>query len=258
MKTTIVRNRPRRIGFALVSATLILAAAPAQATNLDLAPLPLFLGGMVEPNVMLTFDDSGSMNRSYMPDSLDVDYDKKRGLAAAWNGIAYNPDIKYALPVGPDGASLPAPDIKVSSWTAWHDGYLNYAMKKSWPTSSTCTTKTNTIDLKKNYRPTWDYFGDNCNSDYLEQVSGLWEYHKFGQDKAEPAYYFRRNTSLAGCTASDLKDEDCYEKIFVTNAEAYNFAVWYSYYRKRTYTAKAGISLAFNDLSPAMRVGFAA
>jgi type IV pilus assembly protein PilY1 len=250
MKTTIVRHRLQRTGLALASAVLMLAAAaPARATNLDLAPLPLFLGGMVEPNVMMTFDDSGSMYWSYMPDTINVDYNKKRGLSASWNGMAYNPAITYALPVGPDGASLPAPTIKNKNWTAWNDGYLNYAKSKGWTTSSTCT-----INLYSAYRPTWHY-GNHCDTNYTYTENGYPEYHTLGQAGGRQAYYYVRNTSLTGCTASDLTDEDCYKEELVTDANAYNFAVWYSYYRKRTYTAKAGIARAFNDLSPAMRVG---
>ena len=40
----------------------------ASAATLDISNVPLYLGGAVEPNIMFTLDDSGSMQFEVMPD----------------------------------------------------------------------------------------------------------------------------------------------------------------------------------------------
>ncbi len=76
------------------------------------------------------------------------------------------------------------------------------------------------------------------------------------------AYYYRFNTSLSGCLGSnDINNESCYERVFVTansgiggTDERQNFANWYSFYRNRALATLSAASLAFFDLSPAVRL----
>ena len=54
---------------AAVAATVAMAAsAGVVAAPLNLPKPPLFLNSAVDPNLAVTFDDSGSMNSGYMPD----------------------------------------------------------------------------------------------------------------------------------------------------------------------------------------------
>ena len=43
---------------------------PAQTVNSAPAQLPLYLGGVVEPNIVFTLDDSGSMHWELMPEAI--------------------------------------------------------------------------------------------------------------------------------------------------------------------------------------------
>jgi type IV pilus assembly protein PilY1 len=261
-------GKSQRNAFMAVGMSLLVgaAAAPATAAQLDLAPLPLFLGGLVDPNVMFTMDDSGSMSWSYMPDarrSFTVKINNNdttvyghtlnRGLAANWNWMAFDPNLDYPLPVGPDGKALPEPNYqaakgnKAASLIAWDDGYKHYAYIQNprWTTTDSCE-----IDLVSSYRPTWHY-GDQCNSTD-ENVEGWPEYHALGATK-EPPYYYQYDGS------GDVEDEANYVRVNVDTADPVmmkKFGRWYSYYRKRTLLAKAGISRAFFDLPSGMRVGF--
>ncbi|TDN56219.1 type IV pilus assembly protein PilY1 [Azoarcus indigens] len=68
---------------------------------------------------------------------------------------------------------------------------------------------------------------------------------------AEPFYYYAYNGT--GSTNSDSS----YAKTYLTtDAQRQNVANWYSYYRTRLYTARAGTSLAFSGISDSYRVGY--
>ncbi|WP_138441951.1 pilus assembly protein [Marinobacter alexandrii] len=74
-----------------------------------------------------------------------------------------------------------------------------------------------------------------------------------------PAFYYRFN-STDQCE-SNPKNNNCYSLVFLTNESAeqqQNFANWYSYYNRRDFASRAGISEAFFDLPPNIRVGYGA
>lgn len=89
-----------------------------------------------------------------------------------------------------------------------------------------------------------------------------------GTQFGRPAYYYVRDTSLAGCTATDLTDEDCYKLVFVSSTsgknrtddaaagtdERTNFAIWYSFYRNRALATQAAAQIAFATLPPEVRL----
>lgn len=79
------------------------ANAASPTTTVDLATTPLANSSttVVKPNIMFTLDDSGSMDRDYLPDWANSNTAKlKRN--AAYNGVAYNPSIVYTKPVNYD------------------------------------------------------------------------------------------------------------------------------------------------------------
>ncbi|MFZ2651483.1 MAG: PilC/PilY family type IV pilus protein [Burkholderiaceae bacterium] len=82
-------------------------ATLAASTDIATAPLSTSSPTAVKPNIMFTLDDSGSMDREYMPD--DMSSTGKYGYRSSQcNGVAYNPAITYALPVDSAGTSLAA------------------------------------------------------------------------------------------------------------------------------------------------------
>lgn len=73
------------------------------------ADAPLFTGGAtaVKPNVMFIMDDSGSMQWDFLPDAASVLH---RGMYGRWsaqcNGLAYDPDTTYGVPVYMDASNV--------------------------------------------------------------------------------------------------------------------------------------------------------
>lgn len=67
-----------------------------------------------------------------------------------------------------------------------------------------------------------------------------------------PAYYYTYDPSLAAnCTKNN---DNCYRLNFVNTQQQQNFANWYSFYRNRALATISAASLAFYDLSPAVRL----
>ncbi len=269
MKSVLRRTIERSAIRVALAAVVAAAGMPAQAAPLQLATYPLFLGGGVAPNITFTLDDSGSMMWSYMPDSIYNDYDDVRGLAPERNWLAYNPHVDYAVPVNHLDNPLALPSFNA----AWEDGY---AYNRS-GIGATCT-----VDLRASYRPTWYY--PLYNGTYCDSYRGTDENHS--QAAARAFYYIYYTNHPTGpkarptnCTAGNYADNDCYIRVNVSGTgaayltvpnpamgsadprtnlaeEQQNFANWYSYYRKRTYAAKAGAGRAFSQLGTNVRVGF--
>lgn len=280
------------------------------ATDLDLADVPLYLEGIIEPNIVLTLDNSGSMAWAYMPDLLHHDFDRievdnrnrgrarPRGVAPLRNDMAYNPQVAYAPPSDGRGGQLP----NMNFTAAWDDGYANYLGRSS------CT-----VDLSSGYRVEWAGRwaslldgGGPCDGDIDEvnvagQTSYEWLYPpETPNSSSNPslgtrAYYYLYYTnpalgsaSLSGfdetkCDGVEVEvteggskvenvsvakedDSGCYVRVEVDGSsgpdfrpdERQNFANWYSYYRNRIYTARAGLSIAFGTQGPALRIGYGA
>jgi type IV pilus assembly protein PilY1 len=270
------------------------SSASSSAANLDLSQTPLFIGGNVDPNIVVTLDDSGSMAWGFMPDNIGNHYsstypfgsaNRNRGLAANWNRLAYNPAVTYATPVDEVGAPL-SPADPTAFTRAFDDGY-RHALGQD----GSCPT----VNLATSYRPTWGFgtsytgasaaYHCNTNAAYPTsywyqtgdyRIPGYWNGPTSSSTvtyAAEPAYYYvfyanHPSPGLrvlpGGCGSdTDFANDACYLKVVVGSTsgvngsdERQNFANWYSYYRKRHLAAKAGMGRAFSTLPTAMRVGF--
>ena len=94
-----------------------------QAAITDVAQVPMVTSSasVVKPNIMFILDSSGSMASDYMPDDANFNTGGGGGGGGgggnlnvygyrAWqcNGLAYNPNTNYVLPVTSTGANYPA------------------------------------------------------------------------------------------------------------------------------------------------------
>ncbi len=70
-----------------------------------------------------------------------------------------------------------------------------------------------------------------------------------------PAYYYSFDSTLENCNNSK-SNTSCYKLVFVKDNEKENFAIWYSFYRTRALATLSATSLAFSQLSPAVRLGW--
>lgn len=228
-----ITNNTRFKSASPLLATLSAAAAlfgplHAHAAPLDIAQVPLYLGGTAAPNVMFLLDDSSSMSWGYLPDSIDSYNTRRAATAANFNRIYYDPNITYTAPVDENGQSLPDATFN----NAWDDGYREWAKANS-----------PTFNLGNEFRAKW-YYADSS--------------RPFADDKEGPAYYHVYDPTCG----DELKDA-CYERkdVGATSGpggtdERQNFANWYSYYRTRILAAKAGISHAFAPLGTGLRLGY--
>ena len=114
-------------------------AAVGQPGDVDLSPTPPDLDASVDPNIVVTFDDSGSMASNYMGDFRPFDQGTWSGPwrcagrigdvldafhAKGMNGVYYNPGVLYTPPVFDDGTSFPAADATLQA--VWLDGIATH------------------------------------------------------------------------------------------------------------------------------------
>ncbi|MCC2974008.1 pilus assembly protein [Massilia sp. IC2-476] len=135
----ILSNRlPAILAFA-IAIVVALAALPARAAPTAIAQLPLLNitgSGTVKPNLMLLYDNSGSMTSTFTPDYVDDNITCRsratmaggtRGCRAGdppfaspdFNKQYYNPRVRYSPPVKADGSTYPSLTAsQTSNWTS--------------------------------------------------------------------------------------------------------------------------------------------
>ena len=122
---------------ALVAIGGTFASAPASAATVaasgivELSPTPPNITQAVPPNIVVTFDNSGSMGSNFMGDERPFDGGSWSGpwrcagvidprvtsasniLSRAMNGVYYNPNVVYTPPVRADGTVFPNADASL-------------------------------------------------------------------------------------------------------------------------------------------------
>ncbi|WP_417499033.1 pilus assembly protein [Methylophaga sp.] len=249
------------------------------AANLNISNVPLYLGGVVAPNIMFTLDDSGSMQWEVMPDenlhyanylfprpsSLyggvtysnqvpNFDDDNVHNFfsrSSVNNAVFYNPDVTYVPWSKADGTSMgnANPSAALYNPADPSRGSINL---KTQQTQYSC----------------WFKHGSSLSSAYGDPCNGN---HSFW-----PITYYKYNGSASDSEALRL-DRSRYTRVRITDStsasttftspngttrtrdeEIQNFANWFQYYRSRILTARAGVGRAFATQSENSRVGFAA
>lgn len=237
-----MKTQPFNLKLAFLSSLLFASSTVTAGT---ISQSPLFVTSSLDPNIMFIIDNSGSMNLSFVPNNLCLLRTSKRAYSYALNGLAYNPNVTYTVPRDSSGASLGNSDFEA----AWKNGYA-FPRPTNSPTAGGARVK-----LSTQYQPTFSTRGTGCNDE--TEYAGT----------AQAAYYYKFTPGISGCAApGNINNDSCYTKITVgstddttpgTTAEKkQNFANWYSYYRTRLLTTKAGASRAFAELDTSPRVGY--
>ncbi|MCS6922688.1 MAG: hypothetical protein NZM07_12375, partial [Elioraea sp.] len=117
------------------------AAAPTDPPP-SLAQVPQFLPSPLAPNLVITLDDSGSMQWAYMPDSMCSEQATRRVKSAAYNPLYYDPRIRYELPLRFEAVTNNYERLSTSFTNAYVNGFA---------------PQLGTIDLSQAYRVTWSY-----------------------------------------------------------------------------------------------------
>jgi type IV pilus assembly protein PilY1 len=250
----------RRFLHAGVFLMAMLATGHARA-EVSISQIPLFVIGGVSPNLMFVLDDSGSMTWGFMPDELDAgltygDNDRYMGSCDSY----YHFDNQWLCSLDMGGRRYLASG-------ATNNQYFD--PEKSY-TPPPKTDETRFPDANFNAAPANGYDGDSDTVDlateYRAVMDDYYYYGGWGGDnlfgaaispnaKSTSAFYYAYNEGAAGC--SFRYDDDCYTyKSLSTNEDKQNFANWFSYYRTRMMTAKAGVGIAFSEQPESLRVGF--
>jgi type IV pilus assembly protein PilY1 len=250
---------------ALVGGVSLLCAASALATpadgTIDLLTTPPELTTSVPPNIVLTFDDSGSMGRNYMPDERPYsgvswggsDSQNTAGSASypsggapflcagvidpritdpanprSWvmNGVYYNPNSVYNPPLKLDGVTeFPA----ATFGAAWDNGII-----RNRPDSPDTTGSVRNL---------------GSGTRFCGNVAGYYRYKSTAPDIA-------LNTSGNIPNTSPLWTTTNWEWVSLPSAERQNFANWYSYYHTRYMASTSAVSRAFAKFDKNIRVAW--
>ncbi len=238
-----LRLLARAFTFIVACALALAPAMTAYAAPLSLPDVPLDLTNSVQPNVIFTIDDSGSMGWGFLPDpvggitagSTDL-ATYPRGCSSTVNRIYYDPTVAYQPAVNSSDGPL---NTTATSFTAAYlDGY---------------NTGAGTVDLSSNYQVTWNaLFGEPYASCGTGTTSG------------QAAFYYVYDPTTTACSPVATSNDACYRKVVVSSTsgpggtdERQNFANWYSYYRTHTLDAMTSAGLSFAKVQDgAIRIAY--
>lgn len=231
-----------------------------------ISTVPPFLPKPLDPNIVITLDDSGSMTWAYAPDSLLSYASTRRFKSAAFNPLYYDPNIVYRPPVDAQGNPL------TTSFTAAPiNGFAN---------GSSGPASRGTVNLSIAYRPTRAYNPANTTQTFAAHAgvaadlaalqagrvaNGGTLVTPFQTNTPGPGYYYRFNSANANCDGT-IDDDDCYTLVIVsatsgTNPligpdERQNFANWYSFYRTRNLLTVSAAALAMQGVPANARIAW--
>lgn len=272
---------------------LVLAFKAAQTHAIALSQKPLFLTSGAEPNLMFVLDDSGSMQFEITPETYRLStrantvfaYPPANGyygknayntnVAAPGDRSVYGKLFRSKINTSYyDPSKLYTPWISTDGVTTMPDASPTCALhnpintgtgetkcrnltveddRKFASIDSTWTLCTSPTSCNTSTDNTWKYYPATYYW-FSGSDSQVWDGTKYAEQKI-----ISTTTSYTGHGRGDART-DCelkngtrtcsYEK------EIKNFANWYTYYRSRVLTARAGIGRAFAQQEDDIRVGF--
>ena len=263
--TSIAHRFPLKRSSVVVMCALMAHLTVAEAVTIPLVPLQAI--NSAEPNIMMILDDSGSMQWEAMPDEItyiDYLYPRPSNLyggstygnvavdtrsnnryarllrSAGVNKVYYDPTITYIPWSNPDGSLWPnaVPTAALNNPANAARGTRNLTIDlteySNWRNDSSTSTGDQT------YYPA-TYFNYNG--------GGIWNAGSYTRVQIRPANApFPKAASRTDCAGTTCTYDE----------EIKNFANWYTYYRSRILTARAGIGRAFALQGNNVRVGFGA
>jgi type IV pilus assembly protein PilY1 len=238
-KSSTVKQYPGLLS-ALLTVAAGLSAAPVFATTVDLGTTPPDISSAVNPNVVVTFDDSGSMGATALPDAMADDYNNKYYYDPRQNLIYFDPLKDYPPPMKPDGSEFPN-----SVYTnAWRDGICaNLA-------GSYCAGSVNTKNLSSRF---YESFGNEAATSNRPNTLA-------GDNRAIPntvrptsgeGFWYNCPTAASntGCTlypvSTTADPKPALPSPAVNPSLQQRFANWYSYYRTRNLMTRTALSRVF-------------
>lgn len=206
---------------------VFLSAQSVQSAALTISQQPLFLNQTVDPNILVTLDDSGSMAFAYAPDAIESNKAQVYFKSNVYNPMYYNPAVTYKIPkkVTMSNGNLQVTEYAAPTYTkAWRNGF----------------TQTSAVNLSSAYKATVEY-GRGSSNDEETGTAGA-------------GYYYNYTPGGKNCTTGSLTNASCYTLVTVPAAQQSNFAIWYSFYRTRALATQSAANLAFYSLPENVRV----
>lgn len=264
----------RHLSTSALMAISLLQAVSVEAVTIPLVPLQAV--NSAEPNVMMILDDSGSMHWEAMPDEVTYVYymfpratsvygggdytnytvdtnNANRYVrflrSAANNKLYYNPTITYTPWSNADG-------------TLWADANPASALHN--PARPVAGSRNLTADLTQN--GTWINNSGSFTTESRTYFPATYYVYTGPGTLTGPTdannttgNFTRYEIRLANAPFPKAATRtDCVGTTCSYDKEIQNFANWYSYYRSRVLTARAGIGRAFALQGDNVRVGFGA
>ncbi|MCQ4163776.1 pilus assembly protein [Tahibacter harae] len=229
---------------ALATVLAGLSAPTAFATTVDLGSSPPDISSAVNPNVVVTFDDSGSMGATALPDSMSDDYNKKYYYDPRQNLIYFDPLKDYPPPLRPDGTAFP----DATYTAAWRDGIC-----ANW-SGSYCYGAANTRNLSTQFHQ--NFANETSTTNRPNSTTTTLAAIPTGvRGSITAGFWFECPTSLSetGCvmkvigTAADPKPAPAPPAVAVPITT--RFANWYAYYRTRNLMTRTALSRVFGGTS---------
>jgi len=229
------------------------AATPTVTTALgtvEISPAPPNVTRSVPPNIVLTFDDSGSMAQTNVPDGLKLD--SKTYYSSKFNPIYYNPDTTYVPPLKADGVTR-FPNSTYTS--AWRDGVCaNTDSRKGWAfdsrqkatyTDCTATLNLSTSFTSKSLRAANNTLTPPQAFELLDDVPS--SITKISNKKTLSGGFYYDCSTESNCTLVEIGTDPVARQ---------NFANWFSYYRTRMELTRSAMLDTFSQLGSSVRVAY--
>jgi len=265
---------------------IAVSSVPARAT-LNVADVPLFITPNLDSNIMFILDDSGSMHWEIMPDEnmyhstylfprpagvyggsdyanevpdfLDNNIHNVFSRSPQNNAIFYNPQINYLPWKNSTGASLGDVSPSAAPYNRTNNvGALDLTTQQS----QSATWVRNITDQNQNSSVL--SCGNSCVQSFWPITFYMYKGSGAVTDVTNYIKYQIRgsggfSTDLNGGTETSVANFTWPNGIVRTVlTERQNFANWFTYYRSRILTARAGVGRAFSEQGSKMRVGFGA
>lgn len=257
-----------------VALTMLVSPILSTSAYATLADSPLYLTSAVEPNIMFVLDDSGSMQWEAMPDditSFSYLYPRPSGLYGSSDYANHVPDFD---PANIYNRRMRSPHI--------NKVYYNPGVTYSPWVDQSGTSRGNATPTCARYNPELTLTPNclNLTADQVVDMSGAsWWYGSGGWYQGNhtfyPATYYRYDGGDIWNTGSYTEVKiisstptytgegraartDCTAGTCTYAEEVQNFANWFTYYRSRILSARAGIGKAFSSQGTNLRVGFGA
>ena len=239
----------------------------------NISQIPLFLSGSVDPNVMFTFDDSGSMQWEFMSDTgnftftlfmfprpnalygganyanqvpsfRDNNLHNYYGRSAFNNRVFYNPDVNYEPWAAADGTIMANANPTAALYHPARPGLgsLDLTTQRTqsavWFTGNAFNAAT----------------CDPCNGNSTYWPITYYNYDGVGNVTVRASYQRVQITTATPATATFTSPSGLITR--TRDQEIQNFANWFQYQRSRALASFAGIGKAFTRLPDNARVGF--